>query len=199
MLWLTVPPRSNRQAALRWAADQAEWVAVQLARDGSAEPFDPGRTIPLAGAEVRLVWDERAPRRAILADGEIRCGGPREGFSGRIERALRALALERLSAETAQVASRAGVAIRSVAVGDAQTRWGSCTASGAIRYNWRLILAPPAVLDWVVAHEVAHRVHMDHGPQFRALEARLFTGDPAEARALLRRIGPRLKRIGRRG
>ena len=67
------------------------------------------------------------------------------------------------------------------------SRWGSCSASGAIRYNWRLILAPPHLLRWVVAHEVAHRRHMNHGPAFQALEAELYGGDVAAARAELRR------------
>ena len=101
------------------------------------------------------------------------------------------------SAEPA-AGARAGVTVRSVAVGDASSRWGSCSASGSIRYNWRLLLAPPHLLDWVVAHEVAHRVHMNHGAEFRALEAMLFDGEVAAARAELRALGPRLKRIGRR-
>ena len=88
-------------------------------------------------------------------------------------------------------------AIRSVSVGDARSRWGSCSASGAIRYNWRIILAPPHLLRWLVAHEVAHRVHLNHGPAFKALEAGLYGGDVAAARAELRALGLRLKRVGR--
>ena len=101
-----------------------------------------------------------------------------------------------MSSETAAVAALAGVAIKSVGIGDASSRWGSCSASGAIRYNWRLILAPPEVCRWVVAHEVAHRIHMNHGPAFKALEAELFDGDVGLARLTLRLVGPRLKRVG---
>ena len=64
--------------------------------------------------------------------------------------------------------------------------------------GWRLVLAPPDVRRWVVAHEVAHRVHMNHGPAFKALESELFEGDADGARLLLRRVGPGLRRIGRR-
>ena len=103
----------------------------------------------------------------------------------------------RLSEATADAARRAGVTVRSVSVGDAASRWGSCSASGAIRYSWRIILAPPHLLRWLVAHEVAHRRHMNHGPEFRALEAELYGGDVAAARAELRALGPRLKRVGR--
>jgi len=125
------------------------------------------------------------------------CGGPGEAFGQRIERWLRARARDALSADTAECARRAGVTVRSVSIGDAGTRWGSCSSSGSIRYNWRLVLAPLDVRRWVVAHEVAHRVHMNHGPKFKALESALFDGDADAARLLLRRIGPGLKRIGR--
>ena len=92
---------------------------------------------------------------------------------------------------------KAGVTLKAVSIGDAETRWGSCSSAGRIRYNWRLILATPEVRRYVVAHEVAHLVHMNHGREFKALEARLFEGDADAARLLLRRIGGRLKRVGR--
>ncbi|HEX6219374.1 MAG TPA: M48 family metallopeptidase, partial [Sphingomicrobium sp.] len=88
---------------------------------------------------------------------------------------------------------------RSVSVGDADTRWGSCSESGRIRYSWRLVLAPPEARRFVVAHEVAHLVHLNHGRAFKALERQLYGPGLAEAQALLRRVGPRLKRVGRGG
>ena len=83
---------------------------------------------------------------------------------GRIERFLRAEARRRLSEATMEMARAAGVTVSAVSVGDARSRWGSCSASGAIRYNWRIDpCAPPHLLRWLVAHEVAHRRHMNHG------------------------------------
>ncbi len=116
-----------------------------------------------------------------------------------MERWLITQAREELSRQTAQIARTAGVTIRSVSVGDAATRWGSCSSAGAIRYNWRLILAPPEVLRYVVAHEVAHRLHMDHSPAFKRTEAQLFGGRPDIARSILRELGPALRRVGRGG
>ncbi len=124
-------------------------------------------------------------------------GGPIDGFARRTEVFLRRRALDTLSRESAEIALRAEVLLKGVSVGDADTRWGSCSSSGRIRYSWRLILAPPEVRRYVVAHEVAHLVHMDHGRAFKALERKLFEGDADAARLLLRRIGGRLKRIGR--
>lgn len=197
VLKLTGPLRMNRRTALDWAVEQREWVEAQLDAMLPAEPFAPGAMIPLEGGEVRLAWDQAAPRAPKLADGRLISGGPVEGFARRIEAFLRRRAVETLSRETAEMAERAGVTLKGVSVGDADTRWGSCSSSGQIRYSWRLILAPPDVRRYVVAHEVAHLVHMDHGREFKALELRLYEGDADAARLLLRRIGGRLKRIGR--
>ena len=103
-----------------------------------------------------------------------------------------------MSRDIAEFAAAAAVTPRSVTIGDAATRWGSCSSKGRIRMSWRLILAPPDVRRYVAAHEVAHLVHLNHGPDFKALEARLFGPGVSEAKAVLRRIGPRLRRIGRR-
>ena len=198
LLLLTCPPRGSRRAALDWAAGQRDWVLAQLAATEPSIALEAGATIPVEGRETRLEWHASGSRSVALQDGILSCGGPREGFSRRIEGWLRARARDLLSCDTADAARRAGVAVRRVSIGDAGSRWGSCSASGSIRYNWRLVLAPPEVRRWVVAHEVAHRLHMNHGPAFKALEAELFEGDAEAARLLLRRVGPGLRRIGRR-
>ena len=197
LLTLTCPRRVGRKAALEWAQRQAEWVEAQLARIEPGEPFLPGCSIPFEGRCLTLKWDPSLPRSPSIHAGVLQCGGPESSFPARIERFLRGESRRRLSVETAKAADDAGVTIRSVSVGDASSRWGSCSASGAIRYNWRLILAPSHLLRWVVAHEVAHRRHMNHGPAFRALESELYGGDVSTARAELRALGPRLKRVGR--
>ena len=197
VLRLTVPRRTGRRAALDWARAQSEWVTAQLAAIEPAEPLDPGATIPFDGAALRLEWHADAPRAPQLHQGLLGCGGPRERFADRIRGWLRAEARRRMTAETLDIAQAAGIAGGPVSVGDAGTRWGSCSASGAIRYNWRLILAPPQIRGFVIAHEVAHRVHHNHGMAFHALERQLYGGDVTAARLELRRIGPRLKRVGR--
>ena len=201
VLKLTCPLRTSRRAALAWAAQQRAWVDTQLAGALPGEPFAPGAVIPLEGQDVRLVWAADEARVPHMSGGEVRCGGPQSAFARRIETFLKGHALATLSLETAEIATVAGVAPSAVSVGDADTRWGSCSAQRRIRYSWRLILAPPAARRFVVAHEVAHLIHLDHSPAFKQLEATLFahfaSGDVAAARSLLRRLGPRLKRIGR--
>ncbi len=199
LLKLTHPRGLSRKTALGWAATQSEWVGAQILRTPAAEPFVPGALIPLDGEDVRLCWSSDAPRTPRLGNGCLVAGGPEAGFAGRIEKFLKRLALDTLSLETAVIAGRTAVRPVSVSIGDAATRWGSCSSGRRIRYSWRLILAPPEARRFVVAHEVAHLEHLNHGSQFKALERELFGADVAAARALLRRLGPRLKRIGLRG
>jgi predicted metal-dependent hydrolase len=196
-LKLTCPWRTSRRAALAWALDQRDWIEAQLARAEPGEPFEPGSVIPLEGQDVRIVWDASAPRTAVLIDDELRVGGPEAGVARRIELYLKRRALDLMSTEAREFGAAAGVMASSVSVGDAGSRWGSCSSQGRIRFSWRLILAPPAVRRYVVAHEVAHLVHLDHSARFKALEARLYGPGLAEAKAALRRLGPRLRRIGR--
>jgi predicted metal-dependent hydrolase len=194
---LTCPIRTSRHAALEWAADQREWIDTQLTRAMPPEPFAPGVLIPLEGVEIRLIWSQSEPRTPRLVGHELRVGGPGVGVPRRVEAYLRRLALETMSAEVVEYSVVAGVAAQSVAVGDAGSRWGSCSRQGRIRLSWRLILAPPQARRYVVAHEVAHLKHFDHGAEFKALEAELFGPGLSEAKAILRRVGPRLRRVGR--
>jgi predicted metal-dependent hydrolase len=193
---LTHPRHVRPAAALAWAATQRAWIDEQLASEPPPEPFVPGARVPVEGRSVQLCWEPGLPRVPRLEGDRLTCGGPLAGLARRIELFLRRRALDILSAETADIAARAGVRARSVAIGDARTRWGSCTSSGSIRYSWRLVLAPPEVRRFVVAHEVAHLRHLDHGRSFKALERELFGGDTEPAERLLKDWGPRLRRIG---
>jgi predicted metal-dependent hydrolase len=197
ILKLTCPTRTSRRSALAWALDQREWIEAQIAQSEPCEPFVPGATIPVAGREVRLLWDEREGRTPRFESDELRCGGPVNAFERRITTFLKKLALETMSADVADFARAAGTAPKGVSIGDAGTRWGSCSSDGKIRLSWRLILAPPEARRFVAAHEVAHLVHLNHGPRFKALEAELYGPGLAAAKAALRTVGPRLRRIGR--
>lgn len=194
---LVLPPRASARAALRWAEQQRGWIEHRRAALPQPRPFVPGAHIPFGDAVLTLRWSETAPRRIVRAGGDLYCGGPLETLAARVATWLKREALRVLSAETAEFAARAGVGVSKVAVGDAKSRWGSCASSGTIRYSWRLILAPDFVRRATVAHEVAHRVHMNHGPDFQALVAALDERPPAESRAWLRAHGAALHWFGR--
>ncbi len=194
---LVIPKRAALKPALAWAEGQRDWIAAQQARLPQALPFAPGTTLTVADTVLIIDWTEGG-RRAVEQIGDrLVTGGPIETLSRRIETWLKRTALVLLTSETAEYAAKAGVRVTQVAVGDPRGRWGSCAADGAIRYSWRLILAPGWVRRATVAHEVAHRVHMNHGPDFHALVAVLFERDPTPARAWLRANGAGLHWVGR--
>lgn len=194
---LVLPSRARLAAGLAWVDGHRDWIAEQRAKLPSAHPFVPDAILPINGADTVIEWRADAPRTPCLVENRLIVGGPRDGLDARVRRWLRKEALRILSAETAEFADLAGVTISGVAVGDTRSRWGSCAASGMIRYSWRLILAPPPVRRATVAHEVAHRVHMNHSPAFHALVSQLFGRDPTPERRWLKAHGATLHWYGR--
>ena len=193
---LTIPKRASRRAALKWAAGHREWVETALARIPAPTAIVPGGFIPYRGLPHAIDWMEGRSRLVRAEDGRLLVGGPREGLEARIIRWLKREARAFLELETREFAAKAGVSVARVGIGDPVSRWGSCSSSGTIRYSWRLILAPDWVRRATVAHEVAHRIHMNHGPQFYSLVEQLLGSDPIPARNWLRREGAALHRIG---
>jgi len=200
---LTLPGRAPLAAALAWAESQRGWVESALAALPSPAPIVAGGTIPFMGEPALIDWRPDAPRTVRLVAGQdgatarLVLGGPAESLAPRVLRWLKREALARLDAETRAFAVRAGVEVGRVAIGDPRSRWGSCSANGDIRYSWRLILVPPAVREAIVAHEVAHRLHMHHGPAFHAAVGALLGRDPAAEHDWLRAYGAALYWLGR--
>lgn len=193
---LTLPPRASLATALDWAEQRRPWVEAELDRLPPCRPIAPGAIMPYRGEELRIAWSPALPRAPRVIGEELRVGGPEDAVATRILSWLRREARRVLEAETRAIAAVAAVSVGRIGIGDPRTRWGSCSASGDIRYSWRLILAPPAVLTATVAHEVAHRVHMNHGAEFHALAARLFGSDPTPERRWLRAHGSGLYSVG---
>ncbi len=194
---LTIPKRAPLAPAIRWAEAHGEWIAEQRAKLPVPRPFAPGAEIPFGNDTLTIHWDEAALRRVVREGDVLRCGGPVEGLTRRIAAWLKREALALLTSETAEFAARAGVTVERVAVGDPRGRWGSCSSAGTIRYSWRLILMPDRVRRATVAHEVAHRVQMNHSAAFHAVVDQLVGPDADTARAWLRRHGAALHWLGR--
>jgi len=195
---LSYPKRVSQRKALDWAATKQAWIEAAVNAVPATLALEPGAIVPLEGEPHRIEWSD-GRSRTIRAEGAvIVAAGPLDTLETRLLRWLRRHALAVLSRETAEFAAKAGVGVTRVAVGDPMARWGSCSSAGAIRYSWRLILAPAWVRRATVAHEVAHRIHMNHAPDFHRLVETLLGTDPAPARTWLKRHGAELHRIGRR-
>ena len=198
----TAPSIRRLADAAAFAGQRAEWIVRQSQRIRPPSPLHEGASLTILGAEHRL---EQAGARRLqgLADGtprRLRVHATPEAFAAATVRLLKAEALRHLTGRTHQVAGRLGHPPPKVGIGDARTRWGSCTQPrgaqpASIRYSWRLLLAPAAVCDYVVAHECAHLVHADHSERFWSLVAELY-GDPRRERAWLKAHGAALHAIG---
>jgi predicted metal-dependent hydrolase len=194
---LTIPARASERRALSWAAEQKAWIEARLAEVPPATPLEPDGIVPLYGEPHVLIWQRGASRTVRREPDRLVTGGPVELLAPRLLRWLRAHAAELLERETREFAAKANVTVGRIGVSDPVSRWGSCSSSGAIRYSWRLILAPEWVRRATVAHEVAHLVHLDHSPAFHALVKKLLGADPLPARTWLRQHGASLHRFGR--
>lgn len=186
---LSIPQWGRTAEALAFARSRCDWLAAQLAALPAARAPQPDGTLAYRGETLRIAHTPARRRRPELIDGAIHIGGPAESLQGRLKRWLETEARALLAGDLAHYCARAGHPVPRLALTAAQRRWGSCGADGAIRINWRLIMAPDFVRRSVVAHEVAHLVHFDHSPRFHALLAELFEDDIAEANAWLKREG----------
>jgi len=193
---LTMPARGSRRAALAWAETRRPWVEALLADAPAVRPFVPDCQLPFDDAVLTIRHAERS-RGIVRQEDVLFCGGPADRVPARVEAWLKRQALDLLSADAADFAARAGVTISRVSVSDPRRRWGSCSSGAAIAFSWRLAMAPRFVRRSVVAHEVAHRLHMDHSPAFYAAYARVLGEDPAPAADWLRRHGAELHLFGR--
>jgi predicted metal-dependent hydrolase len=194
---LILPRRASIRDALHWVEGQRPWVEKALAALPAPQPIRAGETLLVGGDPLLIEIAPRGVRGVRREDGRLLVAGPTELIANRILRWLKAHAADQLTVETRHYADRAGVTIGRISIGDPRARWGSCSSTGDIRYSWRLILAPPEVLESTVAHEVAHRTHMDHSPEFHGHVRGLLGRDPTAERAWLRAHGSALYWLGR--
>ena len=186
---LSMPQWSRTADALDFVRSRQGWLKAQLVAVPATAAPTHGSGIAYRGELLRLEHDSASTRRVRLDDAALWCGGPAENLPARLRRWLEGEARRLLAADLADYCARAGKPVPKLALSGATRRWGSCSAKGAIRINWRLIMAPDFVRRSVVAHEVAHLVHFDHSPAFHALLADLFEGDLRAANRWLKRDG----------
>lgn len=193
---LTLAPRASLGAALQWAESKRGWVEAALAGRPRGVRIGPGSQIPWRGAALHIDWHPDHGRAPVRAGETLMVGGPEALTEPRVLRWLKSEARAAMLDDAAMFCRRAGCAPGRISFGDPVSRWGSCSASGAIRLSWRLIMAPEDVRRSVVAHEIAHRRHHDHSREFHAHHQAILGADPAPARRWLNRHGLMLQLVG---
>jgi predicted metal-dependent hydrolase len=193
---LILPRGVSELSGWRFLAAKRAWVAARLEALPQVVPFVEGAVVPLVGVPHRICreLDPAAPPVKIV-DGEIRVRGDPAHLPRRVRDHLVAAARAELASRALQLATRIGRNVARVNVRDTRSRWGSCSRQSNLSFSWRLIFAPEPVLEYVVAHEVAHLAEMNHGPRFWALVERLAPGS-AGPRAWLKQNRNRLLAYG---
>jgi predicted metal-dependent hydrolase len=194
---LVLPPRSSLPRALEFFEANRRWLERRLAALPPRTAFADGALVPLLGQPHRIRHMPASVGRGAvwIENAEIRVAGDLSHLARRIKDHLRETARRELAGRARRLAELIERKVVRVSVRDTRTRWGSCSASGNLCFSWRLIFAPEDVIEYVVAHEVAHLVHMNHGKRFWRLVERLCPG--AERHRLwLNRNRAQLLRIG---
>lgn len=194
---LTLPRYASFAAALRFLEDNRGWIEARLDELPPRVAFADGVEIPILGVPhvIRHRAASRGRGAAWLEPGALCVAGEAGHLPRRVADVLHERARHELGVRARAMAAAIGRRVVRIAVRDTRSRWGSCSHDGALCFSWRLILAPPAVVDYVVAHEVAHLKHMNHGVRFWRTVEELAPGSDAP-RLWLRRNRARLLRFG---
>ncbi|WP_340643831.1 SprT family zinc-dependent metalloprotease [Phenylobacterium sp.] len=199
----TAPSVRRLSEAAAFATERAAWIADRLAELPQSQSIAPGVTISLFGQPCRLESAAHPVRYFPATQDDparIAARGEGEAYARAVTRMLKTQALAVFADRTAHYCGRLGAKMPAVSVMDARGRWGSCRPGmigkpASIRYSWRLALAPFEVADYVVAHECAHLLELNHGPRFWA-HVKALVGDERPHRAWLRAEGARLHAFG---
>lgn len=191
------PSRRQIKDAAAFAAERIDWISTRLQHLPDVVSFEEGSVISFRGMPCRLTSQgEGRVARMVLGQPNTLCApGDPETLHLRTTRYLKKQARADITRAVKRHSARLGVTYKDISVKDTRSRWGSCTADGKLSFSWRLVMAPPAVLDYVAAHECAHLLEMNHSPRFWAHVA-ICCGDWKHHRAWLREHGASLQAAG---
>lgn len=171
---LSMPLRAREAEAMEFARGHESWLRAALARRPVTNPVRMGDTLLVEGRLLTLTpGTARSPQ---IAGDSLMLPGQAEQAAPRAAAFLKTLARDRLAAASDHYAAQIGRKVTRITLRDTRSRWGSCAHDGALMYSWRLVMAPPSVLAYVAAHEVAHMVEMNHSDAFWSVVTRLYPG-----------------------
>ena len=161
---LTHPAHVPEREALEFAHSRANWLRGHLGAVPDAIPIALGASLPVEGRSRQLVAGRG--RAVLLGADEIAVPGPDSTVAKRVESFLKLMARDQLAEASDRYAASLGRTFQRISLRDTRSRWGSCSSRGTLMYSWRLIMAPPDVLQYVAAHEVAHLAEMNHSKSY---------------------------------
>ena len=195
---VTAPSKRTLPEAIRFAHERIDWIASQLTESLRGKPFAHGAAIPFQGVD-HVILHDAGQRAAVRLDNDlipaIRVGGQPEHLNRRVSDWLKREARRKLTERADYYCEALGKKRGPLRIRDTKTRWGSCSSDGTMSFSWRLILAPPEILDYVTAHECAHLIHLNHSPAFWRIVRDLGV-DPSNAARWLTATGPSLFAYG---
>ncbi|HEY8253197.1 MAG TPA: SprT family zinc-dependent metalloprotease [Rhizomicrobium sp.] len=192
---VTAPSRRGVAHALDFARGETAWIAGQLAKAPGPLALAPGAKLPLRGETHQIRAAARGPAPVWCEDGIIWVRGREAHVERRVLDFLKREARATFETRALAHAARLGVTPSRITVRDTASRWGSCSSTRSLSFSWRLILAPDFVLDYVVAHEIAHLKEMNHSPRFWA-HVRALVPDLDAPQVWLKVHGRELQRYG---
>ena len=194
-LKLTVPRGLSRRAVDEFLERHHGWLMTRLSRFPDSVEHGEGSRVTIRGVDHRIVLTGklRGLAEEAMENGEaiLRVSGLPEHTGRRIADHLKRVAKAELEPRVHHHAAACGGTVRSISWKDTKSRWGSCTHDGNLSFSWRIAMAPPFVIDYLAAHEVAHLIEMNHGPHFWALCRRLCPRTD-EAKTWLKKNGSQL-------
>lgn len=195
---LTMPLRSDFELAADFAQRHGAWIAARLTKFDDDVPIAPGSEIPFRGVHHKIIHREQMRGMVWIEHTQdslsaLVVAGAYDHAARRIRDFLKKEARIALDQAVERYTKILGIPARRIALKDTKSRWGSCSADGRLNFSWRLILAPPEILDYLAAHEVAHLKELNHSSRFWSIVASLYP-DYQKAEAWLKRHGMALHR-----
>ena len=193
---IVLPPGATENDGISFANMQTDWVSKQLSQVRTGIPFVDGATVPLLGQDVTIRRMQNCSALPLLKGAELIVGGGADTLSGRVRRWLQDRALKETKPRVFALANKIHCIPGRITLRDTKSRWGSCSRSGNLNFSWRIVMAPEPVLNYVVAHEVAHLKEHNHSKAFWVLVEKLCI-EPGKAKTWLRTNGTNLHCYGR--
>ncbi len=163
---VTVPLYSSDKEAKKFAEKHLGWLRKQKQSSASRKFLAHGTIIPFRGKDHAIQHDPTRSPTVQISNAEIRVGGIAHGLPKRLENYFKKKAKQEIEPIAVRMAEETGVTFKRIQIRDTKSRWGSCSTTGTLSFSWRLIMTPPEILEYVVAHEIAHLSEMNHSAAF---------------------------------